>query len=139
MTQPGCPFCAIDPARLVHESALVRILRDGFPVSPGHLLLVPHRHIESWFEATPEEQQALTGAIAIARSLVEQDLQPDGYNIGMNLGKAAGQTVMHLHLHVIPRYRGDVAKPRGGIRHVIPDKADYRDKGGQDPNRPRSP
>lgn len=129
-THPPCPFCNIDPARLLHESPLVRILRDGFPVSPGHLLLVPRRHIESWFDATPEEQQALTATIAIARSLVEQELQPDGYNIGMNLGRAAGQSVMHLHVHVIPRYRGDVPNPRGGVRHVIPGKADYRDKGG---------
>ena len=130
MTQPPCPFCAIDPARLLHESPLVRILRDGFPVSPGHLLLVPRRHIDSWFEATPEEQQALTAAIAVARLLVEQELKPDGYNIGMNLGRAAGQSVMHLHLHVIPRYRGDVPNPRGGVRHVIPGKADYPERGG---------
>lgn len=142
MTQPPCAFCAIDSTRLLHDSCLVRVLRDGFPVSPGHLLVVSRRHIESWFEATLEEQHALTAAIAIARSLVEQDLQPDGYNIGMNLGQAAGQTVMHLHLHlhVIPRYRGDVTNPRGGVRHVIPGKADYRDKGGpQDSNGPRSP
>ena len=130
MTQPPCPFCTIDPSRLLHESPLVRILRDGFPVSPGHLLLVPRRHIESWFDATPEEQQALTGAIAIARSLVERELEPDGYNIGINLGRAAGQSVMHLHLHVIPRYRGDVPNPRGGVRHVIPGKADYPERGG---------
>ena len=129
MAQPPCPFCSIDPARVLYESALVRILRDGFPVSPGHLLLVPRRHIAGWFDATPAEQQALTAAIAVARSLVEQEHQPDGYNVGMNLGEAAGQTVMHLHLHVIPRYRGDVASPRGGVRHVIPAKADYRDRG----------
>jgi diadenosine tetraphosphate (Ap4A) HIT family hydrolase len=129
MTEPPCPFCTIDPTRILHESGLVRILRDGFPVSPGHLLLVPRRHIVSWFDATPQEQHALTAAIAVARSLVEQEHQPDGYNVGMNLGEAAGQTVMHLHLHVIPRYRGDVASPRGGVRHVIPAKADYRDRG----------
>jgi len=129
MTEPPCPFCTIDPTRILHESGLVRILRDGFPVSPGHLLLVPRRHIVSWFDATPEEQQALTSAIAVARSLVEQEHQAHGYNVGMNLGEAAGQTVMHLHLHVIPRYRGDVASPRGGVRHVIPAKADYRDRG----------
>jgi len=128
MTEPPCPFCTIDPARILHESGLVWILRDGFPVSPGHLLLVPRRHIAGWFDATPEEQQALTAAIAVARSLVEQEHQPDGYNVGMNLGEAAGQTVMHLHLHVIPRFQGDVANPRGGVRHVIPTKADYRER-----------
>ncbi|MCC5793641.1 MAG: HIT family protein [Chromatiales bacterium] len=125
MTDPSCPFCTIEPARLLHESTAVRILRDGFPVSPGHLLLVPRRHVESWFEATPEEQQALTAAIAVAKALVEREHQPDGYNVGMNLGPAAGQTVMHLHLHVIPRYRGDVADPRGGVRWVLPGRADY--------------
>lgn len=130
MTEPPCPFCTVNPARILHESTLVRILPDGFPVSPGHLLLVPRRHIASWFDATPEEQQALTAAIAVARSLVEQEHQPEGYNVGMNLGEAAGQTVMHLHVHVIPRYRGDVADPRGGVRWVLPARADYWSRGG---------
>lgn len=106
------------------------VLRDAFPVSPGHLLLVPRRHIASWFDATPEEQQALTTTIAVARALVEQEHQPDGYNVGMNLGPAAGQTVMHLHLHVIPRFHGDMPDPRGGVRWVLPARADYWSGGG---------
>lgn len=100
-------------------------LRDGYPVSPGHLLLVPRRHVADWFEATPAEQQALTEAIGSARAAILKDHQPDGFNIGINAGEAAGQTVMHLHVHVIPRYRGDIADPRGGVRWVIPDTAAY--------------
>jgi len=94
-------------------------------VSPGHTLIVPNRHVATWFEATPEEQQALLEAIAEARRRIEKNHAPDGYNIGINSGEAAGQTVRHLHVHVIPRYAGDVTDPRGGVRWVIPDKAAY--------------
>ncbi len=98
---------------------------DGFPLSPGHALLIPRRHIESWFDATEEEQHGLVDAIAVARSAILGRHQPDGFNVGMNLGQAAGQTVSHLHLHVIPRYVGDVPDPRGGVRCVLPARADY--------------
>ncbi|TQE97529.1 MAG: HIT family protein, partial [Spiribacter salinus] len=108
-----------------HESDLVIGLWDQYPVSPGHALLIPRRHIAGWFDATPEEQQALTSALAQARSAIEESHQPDGYNIGINSGEAAGQTVHHLHVHLIPRYQGDSDDPRGGVRHVIPGKADY--------------
>jgi diadenosine tetraphosphate (Ap4A) HIT family hydrolase len=98
---------------------------DGFPLSPGHALLVPRRHVGTWFDASPEEQRELLEAIATARGAILERHQPDGFNIGMNLGEAAGQTVPHLHLHVIPRYRGDVEDPRGGVRWVLPQKAAY--------------
>lgn len=88
----------------------------------------PRRHIPTWFDATPEEQQELTAAIEIARAAILARHQPDGFNIGMNLGPAAGQTVGHLHLHVIPRYAGDVPDPRGGVRWVVPQRADYWSK-----------
>jgi len=120
-----CPFCSPDPARIVFETDRVIALRDGYPVSPGHLLLVPRRHVADWFEATPAEQQALTEAIGSARAAILKDHQPDGFNIGINAGEAAGQTVMHLHVHVIPQYRSDIADPRGGVRWVIPDTAAY--------------
>lgn len=120
-----CPFCTPDPARIVFETDLVIAIRDGYPVSPGHLLLLPRRHVADWFDATPAEQQALTEAIGNARSAILEDHQPDGFNIGINAGEAAGQTVMHLHVHVMPRYRGDIADPRGGVRHVIPGKGNY--------------
>ena len=124
-----CPFCPIDSQRILFRhsvgSASVVALWDGFPVSPGHLLIVPVRHIPTWFDASPEEHQALTGALEIAKSHIESQFQPQGYNIGINVGAAAGQTVSHLHVHLIPRYHGDVPDPRGGVRHVIPQLANY--------------
>ncbi|MBU6387177.1 MAG: DEAD/DEAH box helicase family protein, partial [Planctomycetes bacterium] len=124
-----CPFCQIDSQRILFQhsvgSVSVIALWDGFPVSPGHLLIVPVRHVPSWFEATYEEQQALTSALEIAKSHIESQYQPQGYNIGINVGATAGQTVPHLHVHLIPRYSGDVADPRGGVRHVIPQLANY--------------
>src|SRR5262249_55030966 len=104
---------------------LVLGLWDQFPVSPGHALIIPRRHVGSWFEATDEEQGEMIAVVAEARAAIEQIRQPDGYNLGVNIGQAAGQTIPHLHLHVIPRYHGDVSHPRGGVRHVIPKKADY--------------
>ena len=98
---------------------------DGFPVSPGHTLVVPRRVVASWFEATREEQHALLALMDDVKALLDVRFAPDGYNIGINAGEAAGQTVMHLHVHLIPRYRGDVADPRGGIRHVMPGKGNY--------------
>jgi len=100
-------------------------LWDGFPVTPGHALLVPIRHFPNWFEASNDERMALMRAIDVARAAIESSFSADGYNIGINNGEAAGQTVPHLHVHVIPRRRGDVADPRGGVRYVIPEKANY--------------
>jgi diadenosine tetraphosphate (Ap4A) HIT family hydrolase len=100
-------------------------LWDAFPASPGHALLIPRRHVPTWFEATHAEQGALIAALNDAKALIEQRHHPDGYNIGINCGAAAGQTVFHLHVHLIPRYGGDVADPRGGVRHVIAGKANY--------------
>jgi len=97
-------------------------------VSPGHTLVVPRRQFASWFKATHEEQTAIFALVdEVKRQLDKQTPKPDGYNVGINVGEAAGQTVMHLHVHVIPRYRGDVDDPRGGVRHVIPGKGNYLD------------
>lgn len=121
-----CPFCNLGPARTFFESELVRGLWDGFPVSPDHALLVTRRHVGSWFDATESEQRALTCAVEVARRVIlQQGRIPDGFNIGVNVGAAAGQTVDHLHVHVIPRYFGDVQDPRGGVRYVIPARANY--------------
>lgn len=143
MPAPGCPFCSADPARVFHRGDLVLGLWDGFPVSPGHALLVPRRHVPTWFDASPDEVAALAAAVAIAREAVvarisRDDLRgdaagpaivrpPDGWNVGVNVGAAGGQTVFHLHVHVIPRWTGDVSDPRGGVRGVIPSKRDYRE------------
>lgn len=125
----SCPFCQLDSKRILFQhsagTANVVALWDGFAVSPGHLLLVPTRHVATWFEATHDEQRALAEGLEIAKSYIEKSYQPDGYNIGINVGAAAGQTVPHLHVHLIPRYRGDVPDPRGGVRHVIPQLANY--------------
>lgn len=125
MSDASCPFCAPAADRIFHAGRTVLGLWDAFPVNPGHALLIPKRHVASWFEATPEEQRELLEGIARARDAIEEGHEPDGYNLGVNVGAAAGQTVFHLHVHVIPRYRGDVAQPRGGVRHVIPSRGDY--------------
>ncbi|MCC6995796.1 MAG: HIT family protein [Deltaproteobacteria bacterium] len=119
----SCPFC--DPAaeRIFHEDALVRGLWDGFPVAPGHALLVPRRHVADWFDATEAERGALLSALDVARAAITTRHKVDGFNIGVNVGAAAGQTVPHLHVHLIPRCSGDVADPRGGVRWVIPERA----------------
>lgn len=120
-----CPFCPPAAARIFHEDPLVLGVWDGYPVSPGHALLVPRRHVATWFDASPAERDDLAEGIEHARAAILRRHSPDGFNVGMNLGAAAGQTVPHLHVHVIPRYAGDVADPRGGVRWVIPSKADY--------------
>jgi superfamily II DNA or RNA helicase/HKD family nuclease/diadenosine tetraphosphate (Ap4A) HIT family hydrolase len=120
-----CPFCELPQDRVIWADSIVAALWDGFPVSPGHALIVPRRHVATWFDASSEEQTALVGAIGRVRGEILKRHAPDGFNIGINVGEAAGQTVFHLHLHVIPRYRGDVPNPRGGVRRVIPQLADY--------------
>lgn len=125
MTPGACPFCNPDPSRQFMAGELVLGLWDAFPVSPGHALIVTRRHALDWFSATPAEQAALFGALDYARAEVEKTHQPSGYNIGVNVGAAGGQTVPHLHLHLIPRYTGDVSDPTGGVRHVLPKLANY--------------
>jgi len=121
-----CPFCNPDADRIIHDAdPVILCLWDGFPVSPGHALVVPRRHVPTWFESTPQEQTSLLEGIEIAKQIIERNHRPDGFNIGINVGEAAGQTVPHLHIHVIPRYLGDVGDPRGGVRHVIPGKGNY--------------
>jgi superfamily II DNA or RNA helicase/diadenosine tetraphosphate (Ap4A) HIT family hydrolase len=125
MTAATCPFCPPPAERVFHTGELSFGQWDAYPVSPGHALLVPRRHVATWWDATPEEQRDLLAALVIAREEILRRYRPDGFNVGMNLGAAAGQTVFHLHVHVIPRYAGDVPDPRGGVRHVIPAKANY--------------
>jgi diadenosine tetraphosphate (Ap4A) HIT family hydrolase len=121
----SCPFCDPEPGRIIERAPLALALRDGFPVSTGHSLVVPRRHIASLIDLEPDEARALWALLKDVRSLLDSEHRPDGYNIGINDGTAAGQTVMHLHVHLIPRYHGDRPDPRGGLRWVIPEKADY--------------
>lgn len=120
-----CPFCALPPDRILLANEDAMVIRDGFPVSPGHTLIIPRRHVGSFFEATALEQAALLALLDSAKRQLDGEFAPAGYNIGINDGPAAGQTVPHLHVHLIPRYPGDCADPRGGVRWVIPEKADY--------------
>ena len=124
----NCPFCSIPSNRLLEADERVVVIADGFPISTGHTLIILKRHIGSWFECTPAEQQSLLQLMTTARARLRSQYSPDGFNIGINDGAAAGQTVPHLHIHLIPRYKGDRADPRGGIRWVLPEKADYWSK-----------
>lgn len=138
LAPPKCPFCIPESGRVFHVDKLVVGLWDAFPASDGHALVVTKRHIASWFDATAAERAALTKAIDTVRATIEKKHKPAGYNIGVNVGDAAGQTVPHLHVHVIPRYPGDVADPRGGVRHVIPGKGNYLDAPAEAPPRSRA-
>jgi diadenosine tetraphosphate (Ap4A) HIT family hydrolase len=120
-----CVFCTLPAERILGENEHVVWILDAHPVSPGHSLIVPKRHVESFFEATLAEREAMVSLLDRAREYVCQNHAPSGYNIGINEGSAAGQSVLHLHVHLIPRFPGDSEDPRGGVRWVIPDRADY--------------
>ena len=121
----SCPFCTLPQERIIDSNDLALVIRDGYPVSPGHTLIIPKRHIGSWFEITPEEQSAMLDLLGRAKTVLGEEFKPDSYNIGINDGPTAGQTVPHLHMHLIPRYKGDLEDPRGGVRWIIPGKAKY--------------
>ena len=125
MGKGSCPFCAIPRDQVLIEHPLALAKRDGYPVSKGHTLIIPRRHVASFFETTAEERQAMLKLLDEMKAKLDREHKPDGYNIGINNGAAAGQTVMHLHLHLIPRYAGDTADARGGVRWIFPDKAAY--------------
>jgi diadenosine tetraphosphate (Ap4A) HIT family hydrolase len=120
-----CPFCTVSDQRIVLGNALAFVIRDGFPVSDGHSLVIPRRHVASFFDLEPAEREAMLALLAQQRDRLRDELSPDGFNVGINDGVHAGQTVMHVHAHLIPRYAGDATDPRGGVRWVLPDKAAY--------------
>lgn len=101
------------------------VVRDTYPVSPGHTLIIPARHIGSFFALDPDERTEILALLDQAKEQLDAEFHPDAYNIGINDGIAAGQTILHAHIHLIPRYRGDCADPRGGVRWLLPAKADY--------------
>ena len=125
MTDGDSPFLAIPASEWLAANRSAFVIADRFPVSPGHALVVPRRLIATWWEATTQERADLLALVDEVKRQLDAELQPDGYNVGFNAGAAAGQTVGHLHIHVIPRYRGDMPDPRGGVRHVIPGKGNY--------------
>lgn len=120
-----CPFCPPYGFAPRHESALSLALRDAYPISPGHTLVIPRRHVASFFDLSPAERSDLLAMADQARADLEREFAPAAYNLGMNEGAAAGQTILHVHLHLIPRYVGDQPDPRGGVRLIFPDKARY--------------
>lgn len=123
--QQSSVFTKIPKSEWVLSNELAFAIFDGYPVSKGHLLVIPKRVVKDWFAASPKEQDAIFALIEEAKILLDAKFSPDGYNIGMNCGAAAGQTVMHLHVHLIPRFEGDMKAPRGGVRHVIPERGPY--------------
>lgn len=126
MPHHDCLFCATEKPVLSNDLVFARF--DDFGVSDGHMLLIPHRHVEHYFDMTDAEKQAMWSLLDEAKALLDRDKAPGGYNVGINCGPVAGQSVMHVHLHLIPRYHGDVEDPRGGVRAVIPAKQKYHDK-----------
>lgn len=122
MNQP-CPFC--NPENIVLSNELAFAVFDLFPVNIGHLLIIPKRHVSDFFETTLEERAAINQLLEQGKALLEDKHNPDGYNIGINCGETAGQTIFHVHVHLIPRYKGDIDNPRGGVRGVIPEKRLY--------------
>ena len=121
-------FCRIPREQILIDGPLAVAARDSYPVSKGHALIIPRRHVASFFETTDEERLAMLKLLDEVKAALDKEFKPDGYNIGINGGAAAGQTVMHLHIHLIPRYAGDRADPRGGVRWIIPEKAAYWSK-----------
>jgi diadenosine tetraphosphate (Ap4A) HIT family hydrolase len=121
-----CPFCdfVLNGEPLAEEETCVAKY-DKYPVSPGHTLLIPRRHVTTPFELSAKERRGLFKLLLKVRGVLESQFHPAGYNVGVNVGNAAGQTVMHLHVHVIPRYPGDVENPEGGVRNVIPALGPY--------------
>ena len=122
-------MCDIEATEIIAENELAIAFRDAFPVNPGHALVLTKRHTPTWFHATSEEQRAVLDLVDEVKCLLDGELGPDGYNVGFNAGEAAGQTVPHLHVHVIPRFAGDVDDPTGGVRLVVPERGNYRRPG----------
>lgn len=120
---PSSPF--LDSARWINQNEFAVAIRDIFPVSPGHTLIVPKRLVASPFELSDREFQGCWALLLLERARLDTELKPDGYNIGINVGRIAGQTIDHAHIHLIPRFAGDHPQPRGGVRAVIPGKASY--------------
>ena len=125
MTDSECPFCRPVTAEIITRTDMVTVFRDGFPISRGHTLIVPTRHVGLFFDLNDQEQTEVLSTLRSVKDELVDLYAPDGFNVGFNDGPAAGQTVDHCHVHVIPRYLGDVPDPRGGIRWVVPDKAEY--------------
>ena len=126
MKNPDCPFCSPDVEQdILLENELAYAIFDRFPVNNGHVLVIPRAHQGNFFGMPELIRNACMSLLQEAMRMVQERFHPDGFNVGINIGEAAGQTIDHVHIHLIPRYTGDVESPRGGVRGVIPDKRDY--------------
>jgi diadenosine tetraphosphate (Ap4A) HIT family hydrolase len=123
----NCLFCELKTKEknIIYQDKLVYCIYDNFPVGKGHILVITKRHISDYFKATQAEITAIDKALRHCKELLDKNYQPTGYNIGVNNGVSAGQTIMHLHVHLIPRYDNDCKNPHGGVRGVIPEKQAY--------------
>ena len=122
----GCPFCNLSGDEdIIAETPTVVAVFDKYPVSPGHTLIIPKRHIALYRDLSVYEMNAMTYLLEYVKKKIDEHFHPDGYNVGINIGEAAGQSVFHCHMHIIPRYKGDVPNPKGGVRGVIPSKQSY--------------
>ncbi|HOW26084.1 MAG TPA: HIT family protein [Bacteroidales bacterium] len=123
---PDCPFChPFERTDVIMESDSAYAIYDKFPVSRGHILIIPKRHCADYFDLDFSEQSACWVLLNEVKEIIENKFHPDGFNIGININESAGQTIWHAHIHLIPRYLGDVVEPRGGVRGVIPEKREY--------------
>ena len=120
-----CPFCNVVEDRVVLENDGAIAILDGFPISLGHMLIIPKNHVSSLFQLDQSQQLLVISLLEEAYKYLNSEYKPDGFNIGINDGVAAGQTVPHLHIHIVPRYENDQKDPRGGVRLIFPDKARY--------------
>ena len=128
MNTKPCLFCDKDNTEvntIIAQNEFAYARWDNFPASPGHAEVVPIRHVESFFDLTGAELNAIYDLAKVAKQIIDDKYQPDAFNVGVNDGEAAGRTVHHVHVHLLPRYAGDVPNPRGGIRHIIPGKGSY--------------
>ncbi len=125
MENVKCPFCNIADRKILFHNKMGFVIEDNFPVSKGHLLIIPYRHFADYFEVSSDEKNQLFMLLDKAKVFCDEEYQPSGYNVGINIGADAGQTINHMHIHLIPRYKGDVEDPGGGVRGVIKRKQRY--------------
>ena len=129
MSDPNDPCIFCTPRDVTRRNELAYCTRDSYPASPGHALVVPYRHCADFFELSTDEVNACLALLREEKLALDAEFEPDGYNIGANVNPAAGQSIFHVHIHLIPRYRGDAENPQGGVRHVVPGKGHYVRKG----------
>ncbi len=121
-----CPFCNLNQDRkIIADSDLAFAIFDKYPVSPGHVLIIPKKHCNNFFDLNHAEQSTCLILLNQVKKILDADYKPNGFNVGINIGEFAGQTISHVHIHLIPRYQGDIDDPRGGVRSVIPEKKVY--------------